>query len=224
MVPLSESKGIGVNKKILFLVVIVLLISLGYYLRGYVRIDVLLERIKDLGPWGPLLYILVYFIAPSLFIPGSAITIAGGAIFGPVWGTLYTIIGATGGASIAFLIARYLAGDWVQEKAKGILRRLKEGVEEEGWRFVAFTRLVPLFPFNLLNYAFGLTRIKFPHYVITSFFCMLPGAAAYSFIGYAGREAAAGSEGVLLKVAAAVGLLFFVFMIPRFVRILRPSH
>ena len=91
----------------------------------------------------------------------------------------------------------------------------------EGWRFVAFTRLVPLFPFNVLNYAFGLTKIRFFHYVVASFFCMLPGAAAYTFIGYAGREAALGGKGLVIQIAAEGGLLLFVSMLPRLIKAIK---
>ena len=83
----------------------------------------------------------------------------GGALFGPLWGTLWNLSGATLGATLAFAIARYLGADWVARRAGERLVRLIRGVEEEGWRFVAFVRLVLLFPFNLVNYAFGLTRI-----------------------------------------------------------------
>ena len=101
------------------------------------------------------------------------------------------------------------------------MKRLKDGVEQEGWRFVAFTRLVPLFPFNVLNYAFGLTKIKFSHYALASFFCMLPGATAYTFIGYAGREAIAGGERRVIWIAMAIGLVLFVSMLPRFIKSIR---
>lgn len=191
---------------------------MGYSFRDYLRIDLLVQQIRSLGSWGPAVYVFLYLVGPPLMIPGAPITIAGGALFGPVWGTVYTIVGATSGATASFLIGRYLAGDWVEQKSLGRIRQLKEGVEREGWRFVAFTRLVPLFPFNLLNYAFGLTRVKLSHYVLATFFCMIPGATAYSFIGYAGREAALGGEALIFKVAAAVGLLLFVFMLARLVR------
>jgi uncharacterized membrane protein YdjX (TVP38/TMEM64 family) len=208
-------------RKVILVVVLVVLIGLAFMFRHSIRVDLLLDQIRALGVWGPLAYIVLYSIAPSLFIPGFPLTIAGGALFGPVWGTVYTLIGATSGATLAFFIARYLAAEWVEQRSQGIVKRLKEGVEQEGWRFVAFTRLVPLFPFNLLNYAFGLTKIRPLHYIVTSFFAMLPGAAAYSFVGYAGRESAVGGEGLALKVAAALGLLIFVTMIPKFVRTLR---
>jgi uncharacterized membrane protein YdjX (TVP38/TMEM64 family) len=98
------------------------------------------------------------------FLPGAVFGLAGGALFGPVWGSLWNLIGATLGATLAFLAARYTAGDWVARRTGARLKALVEGVEAEGWRFVAFVRLVPLFPFNLLNYALGLTRIRLDHY------------------------------------------------------------
>ena len=114
------------------------------------------------GVMAPLLFIGIYAISTVLFLPGAVLTIAGGVLFGPIWGTFYSLTGATIGAAVAFLIARYLASDLVSRKIGGTLKQLVEGVEAEGWRFVAFVRLVPLFPFNLLNYTLGLTRIRLP--------------------------------------------------------------
>lgn len=93
---------------------------------------------------------------------------------------VYGITGATAGACLAFLVARYAASDWVESKiTHPTLIRLKDQTEHHGWKVVAFTRLIPLFPFNLLSYALGLTRIKFSTYFITSFICMLPGCVGY---------------------------------------------
>ena len=166
--------------------------------------------VRDAGPVAPLLFILVYALAAVLFLPGSVITLAGGALFGPVLGTLYNLTGATLGATLAFLIARYLASDWVSERAGGRVKQLIQGVEGEGWRFVAFVRLVPLFPFNLLNYALGLTRLGVLPYVIATCIFMLPGAFAYTYLGYAGREAVAGGEGMIRKALVALALLAVV--------------
>ncbi len=135
--------------------------------------------VKGFGPWGPLVYILVYSITPILFLPGLPITIVAGLAFGPVYGTVFAIVGATIGACFAFLVARYFARSQVESLLEGKLKKIDEGVEKKGWIFVAITRLIPIFPFNLLNYAFGLTKIKFSHYAITSFICMLPATAAY---------------------------------------------
>ena len=138
-----------------------------------------------------------------LFVPGSVMTLAGGALFGPLWGTLWNLIGAVLGATLAFVAARYVAAGFVARRAGARLKALVEGVEAEGWRFVAFVRLVPLFPFNLLNYALGLTRIRLAEYVIASAICMLPGTFAYTYLGYAGREAAAHGAGAIRNIALA---------------------
>lgn len=113
------------------------------------------------GASGPLLLVALYMVSTVLFVPGSLFGLAGGALFGPVWGSLWNLLGAMLGASLSFLAARYIAADWVARRAGGRLGQLIAGVEAEGWRFIAFVRLVPLFPFNLLNYALGLTRIPF---------------------------------------------------------------
>lgn len=184
--------------------------------------------VAALGSWvsgarvaGPLLFMGVYAAVTVLFIPGSVLTLAGGALFGPLWGTLYNLIGATLGAALAFLVARYLAADWVQSRTKGALGRLLQGVEVEGWRFVAFTRLVPLFPFNLLNYALGLTRIPFVHYLVASLIFMLPGALVYTYLGFAGREAVTGGEGLINKGLSALALVAALVFLPRLVGRLR---
>jgi len=177
--------------------------------------------IRDAGVIAPLLFMLLYALAAVLFLPGSVITLAGGALFGPILGTFYNLTGATLGATLAFLIARYLASDWVAARAGGRVKQLISGVESEGWRFVAFVRLVPLFPFNLLNYALGLTRLRLLPYVIATCIFMLPGAIAYTYLGYAGREAVAGGEGMIRKGLLALALLAVVAFLPRLLGTLR---
>lgn len=177
--------------------------------------------VEGAGAAGPLLFMAAYALAAVLFLPGSVLTLAGGALFGPVWGTVWNLTGATLGAALAFLIARYLGADWVTRKAGPRLQSLNDGVSAEGWRFVAFVRLVPLFPFNLLNYALGLTRIPFLAYVLASWVFMLPGAIAYTWLGFAGREALAGGEGMIRNVLIALALLAAVAFIPRLVKRLR---
>lgn len=125
------------------------------------------------------------------------------------------------GAALAFLIARYLSAAWMARRAGPRLQRLNDGVAAEGWRFVAFVRLVPLFPFNLLNYALGLTRISFVSYVLASWVFMLPGAFAYTWLGHAGREALTGGQGLIRNISIAVALLAGVAFLPHFVRKLR---
>ena len=171
--------------------------------------------LASFGVLGPVVYVIIYAIGTVAFVPGSLFALSGGVLFGPVWGSVLNLLGATLGASLAFLTARYLAGDWASRKAGGSLKKLVSGVEAEGWRFVAFVRLVPLFPFNLTNYAFGLTRIGFPPYVVTSLICMAPGAIAYTWLGYAGREAVAGNSSAIKYGLLALGLLAAIVFLPR---------
>jgi len=177
--------------------------------------------VEGAGAAGPVVFMALYALATVLFLPGSVLTLAGGALFGPAWGTLWNLTGATLGASLAFLVARYLGADWVTRRAGPRLQRLNDGVTSEGWRFVAFVRLVPVFPFNLLNYALGLTRIPFLAYVLASWIFMLPGAIAYTWLGFAGREALAGGEGMIRNILIALALLAAVAFLPRFMRKLR---
>lgn len=196
-------------------------IALAVVYRDTFDIAALEIWVKDAGAAGPILFMAIYAIGAVFFLPGSVLTLAGGALFGPVLGAFYNLTGATLGATLAFLVARYLASGWVEQKTGGRLKQLKQGVEGEGWRFVAFVRLVPLFPFNLLNYALGLTRIRLSHYIIASYLCMIPGSIAYTYLGYAGREAVAGGEGLIQKGMLALALLALVTFLPRLIGRLR---
>lgn len=175
----------------------------------------------DFSLWAPVVHVLLFAIGTIVFLPGSLFALAGGALFGPVWGAALNLLGATFGASLAFLIARYVAGDWVARKSGGHLKRLVDGVDKEGWRFVAFVRLVPLFPFNLTNYALGLTRISFLPHVTTSFICMAPGAIAFSWLGHAGQGALSGDVSAIRYGLYALGLLAVIGFVPRLIKRMR---
>src|SRR5215813_7854569 len=179
------------------------------------------SAIHDLGLLAPLGHVVLFALGTILFVPGAVFGLLGGALFGPVWGAVLNLTGATLGATAAFIVARYAAADWVRRKLGGRLDRLIVEVEAEGWRFVAFVRLVPLFPFNLTNYALGLTRISLKHYVVASLVCMMPGAVAYAWLGHAGREAAAGNTAAIRYGLIALALLAAITFLPRLVRRLR---
>ena len=208
-------------------IILALLLATGilvaYLYRDFLSFEILDNTIKEAGLWGPLIFMLIYATATVLFLPGSILTLAGGALFGPLAGTLYNLTGATIGATLAFLVARYLASEWAARKAGERVKLLMKGVEDEGWRFVAFTRLVPLFPFFILNYALGLTRIRIAHYIFASFVFMLPGAFAFTYLGYAGREVAEGGEGTIQKILIALALVAAIVFLPRFIKRLRRS-
>jgi uncharacterized membrane protein YdjX (TVP38/TMEM64 family)/Fe-S oxidoreductase len=180
---------------------------------GYLQQDKLRELIAAYGALAPAIYILIYSLAPVLFLPGLPITIAGGIMFGPFWGVVYTITGATIGASLAFLTARYVARDWVAAKLSGPRwAKLDSEVEQHGWKVVAFTRLIPAFPFNLLNYAFGLTKVPFAHYVIATFVCMLPACIAFIVFSSSILDLVRGN--ISPASLLGIGLIVLVSLIP----------
>jgi uncharacterized membrane protein YdjX (TVP38/TMEM64 family)/rhodanese-related sulfurtransferase len=191
--------------------------------RDQINLAALDSWLGSLGLWAPIGYVVLYALATVAFVPGAIFALAGGALFGPFWGSIWNLLGATLGATLAFLVARYVAGDWVARKAGGLLKRLIDGVDAEGWRFVAFVRLVPLFPFNLSNYVLGLTRIPLLRYVIATLVCMVPGAVAYTWLGHAGRGALSGEANAVRYGLFALGLLAAIALLPRLIGRMRGS-
>ena len=200
------------------LVILAGIIFIGFLNRDSFEADTISLWLDEAGIWGPLVFIGFYTVATIFFLPGWILTTTAGALWGPIWGTVYALTGATLGAVAAFLVARYLAAEEVEKRlGDGLLKKVKRGVEEEGWRFVAFTRLVPLFPFNVLNYAFGLTKIRLKDYLWPTFVFMLPGGFAYVYLGYAGSGALSGSGGVQ-RILFAIALLAMVAYLPRLIK------
>src|SRR6266404_766170 len=144
-----------------------------------------LEWIGKLGPWGPVIFVGLYVVATVLFVPGSVLTLGAGAVFGVVLGSVCVSISATLGATAAFLVGRYLARDAIARKIEKneTFATIDRAVANEGWKIVLLTRLSPVFPFTLLNYAFGLTRVKLWHYVLASCIGMIPGTVMYVYLG-----------------------------------------
>jgi uncharacterized membrane protein YdjX (TVP38/TMEM64 family) len=140
--------------------------------------------VKSLGIWGAIAFITIYNFATILFIPGSILTLGGGALFGVFWGSIYVFIAATLGATSAFLIGRYLTRDWVAQQIAGNIKfqAIDRAVAQEGLKIVLLTRLSPIFPFNLLNYAFGVTQVSIKDYLLGSI-GMIPGTIMYVYLG-----------------------------------------
>lgn len=183
---------------------------------------------NSIQPWihqnpiiGRIAYVGIYIAGVVAFVPGAAMTLPGGALFGPIWGTVIVSIASTTGAALAFLVGRYLARDWIEHKAGETLDNIQEGIKRDGWRYVAFTRLVPVFPFNLQNYVYGLTRINFWTYFFVSWVAMLPGTFAWVYFGYAAKELTASGAGVwrtFIIISIAAGLLVLISFLPKVVR------
>lgn len=181
---------------------VLLLVSLLAVVR-LLPVNQLIERltqvVEGLGVWGPVLFAAVYILAAVFFVPGSALTLAAGAIFGLFWGTVTVSLSSTAAAGLSFLIARYLARDavrgWAEKSPK--FGAIDGAIGAGGWKIIALLRLSPAMPFSLGNYLFGLTSIRFWPYVVTSWLAMLPGTLMYVYLGYAGRaglDAAAGAS------------------------------
>lgn len=201
--------------------------AVSRYFGGLVDLHMVESAVKNAGPLAPLLYMLFYAIAPTILFPASVLTMAGGVIFGPFWGTLYTIVSATVGATVPFLITRRFGRKPLENllsRYDDFDRRFQDfefEVAKEGWKYVAFTRLVTLFPFLILNYAFGLTRIGVWTYIWASFVFMLPGSFMFTYMGFAGREALGGSESSMTIVSVACGIFILMSSLPGLVKRLR---
>jgi uncharacterized membrane protein YdjX (TVP38/TMEM64 family) len=164
------------------LVSILILASKSFYVQEILR-NILIQ-IDRLGVWGPVAFIITYNLATVLFIPGSVLTLGGGMIFGLWWGSIYVFVASTLGATFAFLIGRYLSRDRVVKymESHPKFQALDRAVSQQGLKIVFLTRLCPLFPFNLLNYALGITQVSLKDYVLGSF-GMIPGTILYVYSG-----------------------------------------
>jgi uncharacterized membrane protein YdjX (TVP38/TMEM64 family) len=176
--------------------------------------------INGLGAIGPLVYILLFIAACLFFLPGLPVAILGGLAFGPIMGTVWASIGSTTGAALAFLVARYVAREMVEgwAQANPIFKKIDDGVAAQGWRMLMITRLVPVFPFNLQNYAYGLTKIGFPTYVLVSWICMLPGAIAFTFMGGAIVSGEGNIGRIFMYLAIGAVVLVLISLIPGWIK------
>lgn len=181
-------------KWLVYLGVVAAVVVAVKYLHAQALLKQALDWVGQLGQWGPVIFIGLYILAAVFFIPGSALTLGGGALFGVVWGSVFVSIGSTLGATCAFLVGRYLARAAIARKIEGNERfaAIDKAVAGEGWKIVGLTRLSPVFPYTLLNYAFGLTRVSLRDYVLASWIGMLPGTVMYVYLGSLAKAAAGG--------------------------------
>lgn len=170
---------------------IIIVLGLVVLLAGIRFLDVphllrlALDQTHNLGPWGVALFIGIYVAATVFLLPGSILTLGAGAVFGVVWGSIYVSLASTLGATASFLIGRYGTRRWVAKKIAGnpTFTAIDRAVAAQGWKIVGLTRLSPVFPFALLNYAFGITQVTVRDYIIASWIGMMPGTVLYVYIG-----------------------------------------
>jgi uncharacterized membrane protein YdjX (TVP38/TMEM64 family) len=181
---------------ILVIIGLVLLIVLGRHFHLGELFDAMLDRIRGLGALAPVIFIMLYILGAILFFPGSILTIGAGVLFGVLRGSILVSIGATIGAIAAFLIGRYFARDWVRAQVEGNRKfaAVDKAVGREGWKIVLLTRLSPVFPFNLLNYGFGLTAVTLRDYAIATWIGITPGTVLYVYIGSIGGNLATAGQ------------------------------
>lgn len=207
------------------LIIAVLVIAIGFFIAwktGTVEklqdVDAMQAFFKSYGIFGYLIFVLIYIVCCIFMIPGSMMTIVAGIAFGPIMGGLIALVGATFGATAAFLISKYVARSMIEDKIGNneMFKKIDDGVERNGASFLILTRLVPIFPFSFQNYAYGLTKIELKTFFIVSLICMAPGAFIYAYM--AGEIVLNGfSVGLLVKFAVAGVVLFLVSLIPKYI-------
>jgi uncharacterized membrane protein YdjX (TVP38/TMEM64 family) len=176
----SRAKASLLRPAAMIAIVVGVMFAAWYFNLGE-QIKAVQNWIGTLGAWGPVVFVIVYAVAAVAALPGVVLTVGAGGLFGSVMGTIAVSLGSTLGAALAFLVARYFARSsvesWLNKNQK--FRKLDHMTQDFGSIMVAITRLVPIFPFNLLNYGFGLTKVSFVTYVFYSWLCMLPMTVVY---------------------------------------------
>jgi uncharacterized membrane protein YdjX (TVP38/TMEM64 family) len=219
----STVKTVVILLAVVALIVVARMVPLADWL------DVFNRWVQEQGAAGMVYFALVYAVATVFLLPGSLLTLAGGAAFGLLPGFVTVLLGATLGAALAFLVSRHLARrrveSWIESKPS--FTAVDRAVAKEGWKIVFLTRLSPVFPFNFQNYAYGLTRISFWHYTLSTLVGMIPGAFMYVYFGTLGKsslEAAAGAADptqglkLTLQVVGLVATVLVTILITRTAR------
>jgi len=183
------ARGPGKRRIILALLILALLTVLVWRFQLFGQLQALLRQVLDaiaaLGFWGPVLFVLLYIVCCIALVPGAVLTLGAGAVFGLVKGSILVSIAATLGATAAMLVGRHLARDWVQRKlaTHPTFNSIDQAVEREGWKIVFLTRLSPAFPFFIVNYLYGLTRVRLRDYMLATWIGIMPGSTLFVYIG-----------------------------------------
>jgi len=173
-----------VARAVLVLALLVTFVFAFKWIKASGLLERALEWIGNLGPWGPLMFIVIYVVIVLVLMPAAILTLGGGFVYGMWWGSLYVLLGATIAGNLCFILGRYFARDWVARKVQSHpkFKAIDDAVAREGWKIVALVRLAPVFPFSITSYAFGLTRIPLRHYFLANF-AMIPGTLMYVYFG-----------------------------------------
>jgi len=210
---MTKIKPARIIKFIIFILFIAAAVFSTIYfdLGQYFQQEKIETIVNQFGILAPIAYIVIYILATLLFLPDALLAIAGGALFGKYLGTLYSMTGVVIGATIAFLMARYLGRDfiekWVIEKSSTLQKYDKKLKRHGLWVMLVF-RLIPFFPYNALNFALGLTDVKLSDYIITTVIGLVPGTFMYSYFG----DALAQKDWTTLIVLAIIVMLILLVL------------
>ncbi|MCT4566657.1 MAG: TVP38/TMEM64 family protein [Maledivibacter sp.] len=210
-------KPVAISGIIIACIIMMKVFGIYDYFSGE-NIDILRHWINGFGYFGPLVYILIFIIGCLLFLPAPPFVILSGLVFGSLMGAIWTAIAALVADTCGFLIAKYAARDMIvrwSNRNKGF-KKIDDGVKKHGWRILMITRLIPVFPYMLQSYAYGLTNIGFSSYILVSWICTIPGIIAFNLMG---GVIGSGSSPLRILVYLAIGSIVFVgiSLIPKYV-------
>ncbi len=192
----------------LIILILILLIIFLSPLKNYLNAEFFSNTILSIqnSAYAPIIFILMYIVAVVFLVPGFALTLLASPIFGLWQGILYVVIASNIGCTLSFLISRYLGKDFVLKLFRGnaVFEKVNNKIEENGLLYMFYIRLIPLFPFNLVNYAPGLTSIKYSHYAIATFIGMLPGTSIYCYAAYTATDIKDNPLGIIISLAILV--------------------
>ncbi len=197
-------------KKFMPLIIIGVILAVIFLspIKNYLNIEFFTDTINSIqsSPYAPIIFILMYIIAVVLLVPGLALTLLAAPIFGLWQGILYVVIASNIGCSLSFFIARFLGKDFVLKIFKGnkLFDSMNAKIEKNGLIYMFYLRLIPVFPFNLVNYAPGVTSIKYSQYAIATFFGMLPGTSIYCYAAYTATDIAENPIGIVVSVGVLI--------------------
>lgn len=221
---------VNIKKIVIISVIVILILILRFTEVGTViNLEKLTENRDEIKLWVEKsmllsigIYIMAYIIIVSLSIPGASIlTITGGFLFGPYWAVLFINIGATMGSAIVFLFARYLIGNSFQKRYELQLEKFNRELELNGTHYLLSLRLIPIFPFFLINILAGLTTVKFKTFLWTTALGIIPGSFIYAYLGYAGGTIGESENPISREVFIALILLGLLALIPVILKKLR---
>ena len=196
-----------------FSLLIFIIIFVSGTLLFHQNASVILSGIQNMGMLSPILFIILYICMTVFFLPTLMLTFAGGALFGPMAGTFFNLIGATGGAIFAFCISRYWLTRQIHTSSENTFNRVIQGIDRYGWYFLALVRALPIIPFNLVNYGMGFTNMSLKTYSVITVLFLAPTEVFYTWCGFAGRKILTTADLLGNRISLIIGLVLVILVL-----------